>query len=154
MLSYTVGARSLADASSSEYGIRMTSGAPLAHEKTKSSPITGGILCEFELTNNGTYSGSSKGHAQVRSEHLEWDIFRLKADIKGAGWKAALPNAVIALRHGQAAKAYVAVRADIHAKDAVGVVKLTATSESDPTVRATSFCIIDKHRVVERLVLN
>ncbi|UKZ71222.1 uncharacterized protein TrAtP1_012183 [Trichoderma atroviride] len=154
VLSYTVGARSLADASSSEYGIRMTSGAPLAHDKMKSSSITGGIFCEFELTNNSTYSGSSKGHAQLLSEHLEWDIFRLEADIKGAGWKAALPNAVIALRHGQAAKAYVAVRADTHAKDAVGMVKLTATSESDPTVMATSFCKVDRHRVDERLVLN
>lgn len=84
VLSYTVGARSLADASSSEYGIRMTSGAPLELEKMESSSITEGILCEFELTNNGTYSGLSKGHAHILSEHLEWDIFHLEADIKGA----------------------------------------------------------------------
>ncbi|KAL6903176.1 hypothetical protein GGI43DRAFT_334736 [Trichoderma evansii] len=152
VLSYTVGARSLADASSSEYGIRMTSGVPLAHDK--SSSTTGGIFCEFKLTNNGTYSGSRKGHAQVLSDHLEWEIFRLKADIKGVGWKVALPNAVIPLKYGKAAKAYVAVGADMHAKDAVGIVKLTATSESDPTVVATSFCKVNKHRVAERLVLN
>ncbi|KAK6446674.1 hypothetical protein FP744_10002924 [Trichoderma asperellum] len=152
VLSYTVGARSLADASSSEYGVRMTSGVPLV--RGKGSSVTRGIFCEFELTNNGTYHGSHKGHAQVLSDHVEWDIFRLEADIKGAGWKAVLPKAVIPLKYGQRAKAYVAVGADVHAKDAVGVVKLTATSESDPDVVATSFCKVDKHRVGERLVLN
>ncbi|KAM0259655.1 hypothetical protein ACHAQJ_003234 [Trichoderma viride] len=143
VLSYTVGARSLVDTSSSEYGIQMTSGVPFTYGR--SSPITGGIFCEFELTNNGTYVGSGKDHPQVLSEHLEWEIFRLEADVKGSGWKVALPNAVISVKYGQTVKAYVAVSADMHAKDAVGVVELTATSESDPSVVATSICKVKKH---------
>ncbi|KAL7920992.1 hypothetical protein ACQKWADRAFT_327990 [Trichoderma austrokoningii] len=108
VLPYTVAARCLADASSGEYEVRMTSGMPLVYEGMKS------ILCEVELTNNGTYSSSSKGHAQIQSEHLGYE---------------------------KAAKAYVAVRAEIRAKDA-GMVKLAATLESDPTVEAELTSIV------------
>ncbi|KAL7934613.1 hypothetical protein V8C35DRAFT_301405 [Trichoderma chlorosporum] len=143
VLSYTVGVRSLVNNSSSEYGVQLSSGVPFTYGKN--SPVKGGIFCEFELTNNGTYVGSSDGHVQVQADHLEWDIFRLKADIKGSGWKANLPNAVIPVKYGRTAKAYVAVGAEVHAKDATGVVKLTATSESDPNVVAIATCKVKKN---------
>ncbi|TFB00785.1 Putative secreted metallopeptidase [Trichoderma ghanense] len=142
VLSYTVGARSLTDKSASEYGIQLESGVPFTFGKA--TPTTGDQFCEFELTNNGTYVGSSDGRAQVQAEHLEWEIFRLEAEVEGAGWKAALPNAVVALRYGETAKAYVAVGAEVHAKDQAGVVTLRATSESDPRVVATARCMVRK----------
>lgn len=142
VLSYSVGVRSLVDNSSSEYGVHLGSGVPFTFGK--STPVTGGIFCEFELTNNGTYVGSSDGHPQVSSDHLAWDTFRLEAAVKGSGWKVSLPKAVVAVKYGQTAKAYVAVGAEVHARDVTGVVKLTATSESDPGVVATSVCKVKK----------
>ncbi|OTA08658.1 hypothetical protein A9Z42_0003480 [Trichoderma parareesei] len=143
VLSYTVGARSLTDKSASEYGVQLTSGVPFTFGG-KATPTTGGIFCEFELTNNGTYVESSEGRAQVQAEHVEWEIFRLETEAKGAGWRAALPNAVIPVRFGETAKAYVAVGAEAHARGRTGVVTLRARSESDPSVVATATCKVKK----------
>ncbi|KAL6872571.1 M6 metalloprotease [Trichoderma longibrachiatum] len=142
VLSYTVGARSLSDKSASEYGIQLTAGVPFTFGKA--TPTSGGIFCEFELTNNGTYVGSSEGHAQVQAEHLEWEIFRLEAEVRGSGWRAAVPHAVVAVRYGESAKVYVAVGAGVRAKDTMGVVTLRARSESDSSVKAKATCKVRK----------
>ena len=61
----------------------------------------------------------------------------------GKGWQAVLPNALTTAKFGATAQVKVAVAANATAAD-TGVVRLTATSVSDPAKTATKTCRVTK----------
>jgi hypothetical protein len=68
-------------------------------------------------------------------------VYRVKATVDGRGWNVVVPNQLATAGFGQ----YVQV--PVHAKKdgsgpLVTQVKLTATSESDPTKKATANCTV------------
>jgi hypothetical protein len=63
--------------------------------------------------------------------------------VAGRGWSVVLPNALATAQFGGTTTAEVAVSASADAA-ATGFVKLTATSESDPTKTVTKQCRVDK----------
>lgn len=140
VLSYTVGVRSLdstAGGGPSTHGVALDAGT-VAGDSSSS-----GLLCSFPLTNNGTYVASETGHPDDASPYLAADIYRLNATVDGAGWRAELPTALLAVEFGAAAEATVAVGAADGA-DEEAVVTLTVVSESDPDVVATAICQVQK----------
>lgn len=112
----------------------------------RNSPTKKGVTCSFQLTNKGTYSAAGAGaaHPQDVSTFLKSDVYRLKATVDGRGWKVELPNALTTAEFGKTVTVQVAVAADSNAALA-SIVKLTATSESDPSVSSTAQCWVGKY---------
>ncbi|KAG6006743.1 hypothetical protein E4U21_006728 [Claviceps maximensis] len=141
VLSYTIGARSLDGTNNSKFGAKVSDGRPLVAQG--STPTGKGVLCSFNVTNSGTYA---KGHGNTTSDlsqFLGYDIYRLKASVKGKGWRTEVPNALVAAKFGETVTASIAVGASASA-DHVGLVTLTITSESDPNVKKTGRCEVRK----------
>ncbi|KAK3314845.1 hypothetical protein B0H66DRAFT_563786 [Apodospora peruviana] len=140
VLSYTVGVRSLdGTGGPSARGVELSEGTVDGGKPTKK-----GAACWFELTNSGEYVAvGGGGHPEDASAFLASDVYRLSADVEGSGWRAELPNALATAQFGNSTMVYVAVGAS---EDAVALasVTLTATSESDPSVSATSTCKVVK----------
>ncbi|KAI1398637.1 M6 metalloprotease [Hypoxylon fuscum] len=141
ILHYTVGVRSLDSSSSSTYGLELGEGQVAEGPQAKATDK--GVTCAFRLTNSGTYIESDVEHPQDVSAYLSSDIYRLSAVVEGDGWSVKLPNALATAEFGTWATVNVAVGATT---EAVGkaVVKLTATSESDPSVSITKECQVKK----------
>ena len=108
----------------------------------KNTPTGDGVWCSFDLTNTGSYVEGGE-HPDDASEYLGSDIYRLDAEVSGEGWKVEIPNAIVAAGFGKTVSANVAVGAAEDAEDE-GVVTLTATSESDPSVKGTAKCVVPK----------
>ncbi|MEU6719269.1 M6 family metalloprotease domain-containing protein [Nonomuraea sp. NPDC046802] len=124
ILSYTVAIRSLGGAGAQSRGVRLTSGTGVAAPQPK------WVKCTLPLTNTGT-----RGTAP----YSDSDVYRLSATASGTGWSTWLPNALATAKAGQQTTVQVyAKQAPGAAAD--GTVKLTATSESDPTKTATATC--------------
>lgn len=139
VLHYTVGARSLEGSGTNSFGAELSKG-----RSSKGNVMDKGVLCEFELSNTGTYSaGNASADA---SRYFGSDIYRLEAEIDGHGWEVAVPNALAAVGFGESETVGVAVRADGAGGCAKhGKVKLTATSESDGSVASTAWCKVRAH---------
>ena len=140
VLSYTVGVRALAGSGASEFGVELAKGNPIGGRKN--TPTGDGVWCSFDLTNTGSYVKGGE-HPDDASEYLGSDIYRLEAEVSGEGWKVEIPNAIVAAGFGKTVSANVAVGAAEDAEDE-GVVTLTATSESDPSVKGTAKCVVPK----------
>ncbi|KAL6865483.1 hypothetical protein ACO1O0_001577 [Amphichorda felina] len=140
VLSYDVGVKSLEGSGSSEFGVKLAKGKPLGGPKNK--PTKKGVVCSFDLTNNGTYVEGGDHPSDV-SAYVGSDIYRLEAEVKGTGWRVEVPNALVAAKFGETVSANVAVGASKHA-DKKGVVTLTVTSESDPAIKATAQCSVKR----------
>ncbi|MBC6460697.1 peptidase M6, partial [Actinomadura sp. HBU206391] len=92
----------------------------------------GWAKCTLPLRNTG-----SAGTAP----YSDADVYRLSATASGKGWSTWLPNGLATAKAGQQTSVQVyAKRASGGAH--VGKVKLTATSESDPTKKATTTCVV------------
>jgi hypothetical protein len=134
VLSYNVAARSLNGSGPNTHGVALKGGIVA---KGRSNTPTGlGVSCVFSLTNNGTA-------AEGLADHFSYDIYRLSAEVDGEGWRVVLPNVLAAAAFGTSTTARVAVAAEAGAAS-LAVVKLTATSESDPSVFATAACPVVK----------
>lgn len=95
--------------------------------------------CSFPLRNTGRAVATDAAHPDDVSRYVRSDVYRLSAASSDNRWEARLPNALAAVRAGQELAVPVhAVRTDPSGK-ATRIV-LTATSESDPTKRATATC--------------
>ncbi|QXJ24499.1 M6 family metalloprotease domain-containing protein [Actinomadura graeca] len=122
VLSYTVAIRSLDGAGSQRRGVKVGSG--------EAAPGDGGwAKCTLDLQNTGTGGTGYYGS----------DVFRLKADVTGKGWTAWLPNALAT------ATAQGTTKVDVWAKAGPGAdpkseLRLTGTSESDPSQTASGTC--------------
>ncbi|KAI5859777.1 M6 metalloprotease [Durotheca rogersii] len=152
VLRYTVGVRSL-DGASGAGG--KTRGVELSAGKVAEGPRAGaasgrGVTCAFRLANPAVAAAaaaasaeedSAPAHPQDLTAYLNSDIYRLEATVEGAGWRVALPNALAAVEIGKWKTVNVAVGAAAEGAAATtGVVTLTATSESDPSISATAQC--------------
>ncbi|KAH7310606.1 hypothetical protein B0I35DRAFT_358457 [Stachybotrys elegans] len=138
VLSYTVGVKSLEGSGASEFGLDLAAGNPVG--SSANVPTGAGVWCSFDLTNNGTYVEGGD-HPEDVSGHVGYDIYRLEAEVDGEGWRVEVPNALVAAAFGQTVSANVAVGALEDAAE-VGVVTLTVTSESNPSLRASAQCSV------------
>ncbi|URM95701.1 M6 family metalloprotease domain-containing protein [Actinomadura madurae] len=122
VLSYTVAVRSLDGAGPQRRGVRVDSG--------RARPTGGGwAKCTVALRNTGR--GGSGHHGS--------DVFRLKAAVSGEGWTTWLPNELAT------AKAKGRTHVEVWAKakpgaDRRATLRLTGTSESDPSKSDTGTC--------------
>ncbi|MCA2211913.1 M6 family metalloprotease domain-containing protein [Jidongwangia harbinensis] len=140
VLSYTVAVRSLdSDGGPSTHGVALEQG----HVTSGGKPTGRGVTCTFRLTNTGTYSAGGQAHPENVASYLTSDVYRLSADVAGIGWRVELPNALSAVRFGGSTTVDVAVAANAGAAQS-GFVKLTATSESDPTKTVTMPCRVNR----------
>ncbi|KXJ90201.1 hypothetical protein Micbo1qcDRAFT_164724 [Microdochium bolleyi] len=133
VLFYTIGARSLDGAGPSTPGINLGDGIT-----SGGSTTTLGVSCTFQLTNTGSFAEAGGLDASTTAA-LKSDIYRLAVTVEGDGWQVVLPNELATARYGEETAVNVAVKAKDGATTRA-VVHLTATSESDPSVRATKEC--------------
>ncbi|KAL7619478.1 hypothetical protein AAE478_010017 [Parahypoxylon ruwenzoriense] len=137
VLHYTIGVRSLDGSGASTYGVEL--GAGQVVEGPQARATEKGITCAFRLTNSGTYADGGAVHPQDLSDYLTSDVYRLSAEVDGDGWHVELPNALATTKFGAWTTVNIAVGAAGNATSRA-VVKLTATSESDPAVSVTKEC--------------
>lgn len=131
-LSYTVAVRSLDGSGPQKHGVRLLPAAGLPTAKNTST-------CKFPLFNTGKAAPAQGQHPEDVSAYLNSDLYRLKAEVQGKGWTAQLPNALSSVAFGKQSLVSVnAVRAA--GGDRLARVKLTATSESDPSKTVTATC--------------
>ncbi|WP_067455634.1 M6 family metalloprotease domain-containing protein [Actinomadura macra] len=122
VLSYTVAIRSLDGAGSQTRGVKLDAG--------QASPSDGGwTKCTVRLHNQGT-GGTG---------HYGSDVFRLKADVAAQGWTTWLPNELATAPAQGATTVDVWVKASPNARRNAEL-RLTGTSESDPSKSASSTC--------------
>ena len=122
VLSYTVAIRSLDGAGPQRRGVRIGDG--------RARPTGGGwTKCALTLHNRGR--GGDGRHGS--------DVFRLKAGVSGGGWTTWLPNELATAEAGGRAKVEVWAKAGPGA-DRRARLRLTGTSESDPSKSAAGTC--------------
>ncbi|KAI0005590.1 M6 metalloprotease [Xylariaceae sp. FL0662B] len=142
VLHYTVGVRSLDGSGLSTYGVELSQGQ-VAEGRQARAADSNGATCSFLLANSGTYVDGGADHPQDLSDYLDSDIYRLGAEVDGDGWRVELPNALAAAKFGASTTVKVAVGATSNATGSA-TVRLTATSESDPSVSFLSECNLKK----------
>ncbi|MDG4786566.1 M6 family metalloprotease domain-containing protein [Micromonospora sp. WMMD1102] len=139
VLSYTVAVRSLDGAGPASHGVALSSG----EVTTATRPTNRGVTCSFTLTNTGAYAAGGQAHPENVTAYLKSDVYRLSATVNGKGWRVELPNALATAGFGKSDTVRVSVGATPSATQ-TGVVRLTATSESDPTKSVTRQCRVQK----------
>lgn len=141
ILHYTVGVRSLDGSGASTYGVELDDG--LVAEGPLARAVGNGVTCAFRLTNSGVFANGGAEHPQNLAAYLTSDIFRLSAEVDAEGWIVELPNALATAPFDAEITVNVAVGATSEAASSA-IVKLTATSESDPNVSITKECQVKK----------
>ncbi|KAF4420301.1 putative secreted metallopeptidase [Colletotrichum fructicola Nara gc5] len=145
VLSYTVAVRSIGgEGGASVHDVSLEEGQVTALEQNTAT--TQGVSCSFQLSNSGAYVAvdpNDAQHPEDVSAFLASDVYRLSAEVEGAGWRVEVPNALVTAKFGEVKTAFVSVGASADAADAA-VVTLKATSESDPSVAATAQCKVSK----------
>lgn len=132
-LSYTVAIRSLDGAGPQKRGVRLLPTAGL-------TGADGATTCAFPLTNTGKAAPPQGEHPEDVAQYLNSDVYRLSAKVTGTGWAIALPNALATAKTGTTIKVPVQAKPSGNASR-LAQVTLTATSESDPTKKATTTCV-------------
>lgn len=134
VLSYTVAIRSLDGAGPQRRGVKVL--------PTFGLPNRDGLAtCKFPVFNTGRATTPAGEHPEDVSKYLNSDVYRVSATVDGRGWAVDVPNALATAKFGD----YVQV--PVYARKTGGgqhtaKVKLTATSESDPTKKATATCTV------------
>ncbi|KAF2730981.1 M6 metalloprotease [Polyplosphaeria fusca] len=141
VLRYTVGVSSLDKGGANSYKMQLNKGT--VDSGAYSTNGATAYMCSFEIKNSGTYSKSSAGHPQDLSAYLQYDVYRLSAEVEEKGWKVEVPNALAAVKAGELTTVKVAVGAGSDAGKEAHV-KLTVTSESDPSQKDTKVCTIER----------
>ncbi|KAH7393182.1 hypothetical protein BKA64DRAFT_724346 [Cadophora sp. MPI-SDFR-AT-0126] len=142
VLSYTTAVRSLNSSSSDPHKRKVA----VNWLSIGSRPTKKGVACSFQVYNTGTYSSAAAAapHPQDITAYLKSDVYRLSASVTGWGWKVELPNELVTAKFGEKKTVYVAVAPDSPLASIVGIVKLTATSESNPNVAASGLCWVNR----------
>ncbi len=131
-LSYTVAVRSLDGAGPQKRGVRVLPSATVAKGTEWAS-------CSFPITNTGKAATPAGQHPEDVGSYLKSDVYRLATTVSGKGWTTWVPNQLSTLEFGKTALVPVyAQRAK--GGDHLAKLKLTATSESDPSKKATATC--------------
>jgi M6 family metalloprotease-like protein len=134
VLSYTVAVRSLDGSGPQRRGVRVL--------PTFGVPNRDGLAtCDFPVFNTGRSAAPAGTHPEDVSKYLNGDVYRVSATVDGRGWTVDVPNALATAKFGDH------VRVPVYAKKSgsgprVTNVKLTATSESDPSKKATATCTV------------
>ncbi len=131
ILSYTIGVRSLDGSGPQVRGVAIDG-------PTEETVARANTPVSFTLLNTGTAESTDPAlHPSDANTHLESDIYRLAVSIDGEGWSEQLLNALAAVEFGgsQTVTVYVSQEGG---SSATATVTLRATSESDPSVTATS----------------
>ncbi|MBA7568712.1 hypothetical protein ES708_10446 [subsurface metagenome] len=133
ILSYTVAARSLDGQGPQKREVAVTPPEKINSWKQKGS-------CDFTVTNQGTSGKIEPGiHPQDVSKNIDYDIYRLKVVVEGAGWDAQLLNELACIKNGGTLSVPVYI-SKTEGKAGNARVTLIATSESDPS--KSSFAIL------------
>ncbi|GAA3827322.1 M6 family metalloprotease domain-containing protein [Sphaerisporangium flaviroseum] len=131
-LSYTVAIRSLDGAGPQRRGVRVLPTAGIAKGSEWAA-------CRFPLGNTGKAATPAGQHPEDVSTYLKSDVYRLATTVDGKGWTTWIPNQLSAVEFGKTTLVPVyAQRAK--GGDRLAKLKLTATSESDPTKKSTATC--------------
>jgi hypothetical protein len=142
ILVYTLAARSLDGSGPQVRGVALEP-PPDTTVGRAVTPVT------FTLTNTGSGfhtgllaaadvdGGLDRVATPDAAPHLSSDLYRLSAQIEGAGWGARLLNGLAAVEAGASQPVTVYVAAERGAS-AAATLTLTATSESDPSKAATA----------------
>jgi hypothetical protein len=133
-LSYTVAIRSLDGAGPQRRGV-------LALPTVGAAGQDGVSTCRFPVLNTGSEAEAQGEHPEDVRAYLNGDVYRVSATVHGRGWTVAVPNALATADFGRT------VQVPVHARKGSGAapvaqVKLTATSESDPSKRSTATCTV------------
>jgi M6 family metalloprotease-like protein len=134
LLSYTVAIRSLDGAGPQRRGVKVL--------PTYGIPARDGLAtCRFPVFNTGRAATPAGTHPEDVSTYLNGDVYRVSATVDGRGWTVAVPNALTTAEFGRYAQV------PVHAKkegsgSRLANVTLTATSESDPSKKATANCVV------------
>ncbi|HEY0641537.1 MAG TPA: M6 family metalloprotease domain-containing protein [Pseudonocardiaceae bacterium] len=133
-LSYTVAIRSLDGAGPQRRGVQVL-------PAVGSTGGDGLATCRFPVVNTGRSAPPAGEHPEDVRQYLNGDVYRVHATVEGRGWEVSVPNQLTSADFGRS------VQVPVHARKAadgafVGRVTLTATSESDPTKRATATCTV------------
>jgi hypothetical protein len=133
VLSYTIAVRSLDGAGPHRRGVAVLPTAAVAARD-------GWARCTLPLRNTGRAAAVPPGHPDDVTAQAGGDVYRISA-AAGAGWSAWLPATVTTARFGQT------VAVPVYAKRGTGAprlarVRVTATSESDPTKTSTGTCVV------------
>ena len=90
------------------------------------------------MKNTGTAAPIPAGaHTKDVSTFANNDIYRLSVTVDGSGWSAALPSALVSVPFGGSVPAQLFVSRTASSSKAA-TITVTATSETDPTKRATA----------------
>jgi hypothetical protein len=92
------------------------------------------------MRNTGRAAAVPAGHPEDVNAYAGADVYRISA-ASGAGWTTWLPTTVTTARFGQFAPVQVYVKRGPGA-DHRAQVRVTVTSESDPTKTSTATCRI------------
>ncbi|PJJ63641.1 peptidase M6 [Compostimonas suwonensis] len=138
VLSYTLAVRSLDGSGPHTRGVALED----ATEPELVAPRQA-AMCTFPLENTGSAAAIDPAvHTTDVSGKVDSDVFRLSADAVGRGWTAELDNELATSKDGESISVPVyALREEENASVQATVV-LTATSESDPTKKATAECVV------------
>jgi hypothetical protein len=125
---YTLGVRALEGAGPHERGVELA--APAGRNESAVESYN------FTLKNTGRANAIDAAlHLQDVAPYVNSDIYRLSVAVEGAGWTAQLQNALASLRFGESNAVQVFVT---RGTAPTATLRLTATSESDPSKTATS----------------
>lgn len=137
VLSYTTAVRSLDRSNVDRSALGVSVGWGNVVSGGNNRPTDRGVTCSFRLRNTGKHSSSSP--------FTNSDVYRLEASpVFAPGWRFALPNALATAEFGGAVRVNLAVAANDRASWAA-MFRLTATSESDPTVSSSGYCVVNKY---------
>jgi hypothetical protein len=131
VLSYTVAVRSLDGAGPHRRGVAVYPSATFAARQ-------GWARCTLAMRNTGRAAAVPAGHPEDVSAYVGSDVYRISA-ASGAGWATWLPTTVTTARFGHFAPVQVYVKRGPGA-DRRTRVRVTVTSESDPTMTSTAVC--------------
>jgi hypothetical protein len=129
LLSYTLAVRSLDGSGPQERGVALEPPAGLKIKQPNSAATAMFTLknTEKEVEGGGVGAGA----------HVDSDVYRLSISVEGKGWKARLLNGLAAVKFDRSQVVTVYVSRD-DGSEKSGKVTLRATSESDPSKKATA----------------
>ncbi|GIH06102.1 peptidase M6 [Rhizocola hellebori] len=133
VLTYTVAVRSLDGSGPHERGVAVSAAAGV------SPPLEGWTTCTVPVHNTGRAGAVPPGHPEDVAAYANSDVYRITAAANGTGWTTFLPATVVSAGFGQTVPVLVYVKRSPGALAGTQV-RVTATSESDPTKTATATC--------------
>jgi hypothetical protein len=133
-LTYTVAVKSLDGAGPQRRGVAVLPTLAAVNHN-------GLATCRFPLVNTGRSAAPAGQHPEDVRKYLNGDVYRVSATVDGHGWAVSVPNQLATAEFGKYVQVPVYAKRSGSAAKA-GKVKLTATSESDPSKKSTATCTV------------